>query len=324
MNDACLLIGDIGGTNARFALGATDEPGFSNVRSFSCDAFPDSHAAIRAYLESVGRAVPDAICLAAAGPVVDGCVTFTNNHWELDEEDLRGAFSIDRVKVLNDFEAVAYCVPFLTDTGCLQVGATSPKKLRRDDVSVAVIGPGTGLGTGGLLRRNGELYPVVGEGGHVGFAPASDEETLLLRTLQDRFGRVSVERIVSGPGLENVDWALARSGGESYEQRPAAEIFAAAERGEQRAGDAVRLFFDVLGHVAGDIALALGAVDGLYLAGGILKRYPQMLADSGFRTAFESKGRHRSLMEAIPTQLIVQAEPGLLGASYRALRLYSG
>ncbi|MEM7501292.1 MAG: glucokinase [Pseudomonadota bacterium] len=324
MKDACLLIGDIGGTNARFALGATEKPGFSDVRSFSCDAFPDSHAAIRAYLESVGRTEPDAICLAAAGPVVGGRVTFTNNHWGLDEEGLRGAFSTDRVKVLNDFEAVAYCVPFLTDDECLQVGATAAKELQRGDVSVGVVGPGTGLGTGGLLRRNGELYPIVGEGGHVGFAPASDEEALLLQILQGRFGRVSVERIVSGPGLENVDWALAQRNGEAYERRPAAEIFAAAERGERRAAGAVRIFFDVLGHVAGDLALALGAADGLYLAGGILKRYPQMLADSGFRAAFESKGRHRSLMEAIPTELIVQAEPGLLGASYRALRLYAG
>lgn len=324
MTDPCLLIGDIGGTNARFALGATDKPGFAHVLSYSCDEFPDSQAAIRAYLEAVGATEPDVICLAAAGPVVANRVTFTNNHWELDEGALRGAFSTDRVKLLNDFEAVAYCVPFLASTECFQIGAVPALDLEHGDFKVGVVGPGTGLGTGGLLRRNDELYPIVGEGGHVGFAPASAAGDELLRILRERFGRVSVERIVSGPGLENVDWALSQRDGVEYEPRRAADIFAAADRSDARAIDAVQVFFDVLGHVAGDLALSLGATDGMYLAGGILKRYPQRLADSGFRAAFENKGRHRGLMEAIPTQLIMQAEPGLLGASYRALRLFAG
>jgi glucokinase len=166
------------------------------------------------------------------------------------------------------------------------------------------------------------LIPISGEGGHVGFSPESQVQIEVLKVLRERFERVSVERLVSGSGLENIYNALTLIHGEKRTQLSAAEIFAAAiTANEPRAKEAINLFFDVLGQVAGDLALLLDARDGVFIAGGIAKRYPDLLANSGFRNGFESKGRHRTLMESIPTQLINHAEPGLLGSAYCAREL---
>ena len=184
------------------------------------------------------------------------------------------------------------------------------------------MGPGTGLGTGGLLRRDGRMIPIVGEGGHIGFAPKSKVQIEVLEVLREKFERVCLERLISGSGIENIYWALQAMRGDSRITLSAAEIFKAAESGSDPvAADATQLFFEMLGQAAGDIALVLGAQDGVYLAGGIVKRYPEMLHISGFRNAFESKGHHRSMMERIPTKLITYNEPGLLGAAHCALEL---
>ena len=184
-----------------------------------------------------------------------------------------------------------------------------------------MLGPGTGLGVAGLYRRGGVHVPIVGEGGHVGFAPATRVQIDVLNALRERFDRVSAERLLSGAGIEQIYWALCRLHGERRLQLDAAQVFAASADGDPRAHEATQLFFEVLGQVAGDLALTLGAADGVYIAGGIAKRYPELLQASGFRSAFESKGRHRALMERIPTLLVTHAEPGLLGAAHCALSL---
>ena len=144
----------------------------------------------------------------------------------------------------------------------------------------------------------------------------------MLSALRERYDRVSAERFVSGPGIENIYWALCRIHGEQRPQLEAAEIFVrASDRSNPRAAEAVQVFFEILGQVAGDYALALGARDGIFIAGGIVRRYPELLENSRFRSGFESKGRHRSLMERIPTRLILHEHPGLLGAAYCALEL---
>ncbi|MEQ9561407.1 MAG: glucokinase [Woeseiaceae bacterium] len=190
------------------------------------------------------------------------------------------------------------------------------------DFTVGVIGPGTGLGAAGLCSRSGSIFPIVGEGGHVGFAPESRVQMNVLAALRERFDRVSDERLVSGPGLENIYWALSQLHGEKSAALTAAEICRlAAEDGGSRASEALQLFFEILGQVAGNLALTLGATSGIYIAGGIARRYPDLLANSRFRSAFEAKGRRRSLMERIPTQLILYPEPGLLGAAYCARQI---
>jgi glucokinase len=173
-----------------------------------------------------------------------------------------------------------------------------------------------------LCKRDGALVPVTGEGGHQGFAPESQLQLDVLTMLRQRFDRVSDERVVSGPGIQNIYWALTKMHGKNETQLSAAEIFVRAENDrDPRAAEAVQLFFEVLGQVAGNLAISLSTFDGVYIAGGIARRYPQLLAMSRFRSGFENKGPHRSLMERIPTRLITHPEPGLLGASSYAIEL---
>lgn len=325
MTETCLLVGDIGGTNARFAIADPDQPGYTGEQTLACAEFATADDAIREYLRGVDVPPPTAICLAAAGPIVAETVRFTNNHWTINADELRQAFDTPAVRLLNDFEAIAYSIPFLDDADCLTVGLPEAESFADRDFTVGVIGPGTGLGAVGLLRREGSLIPVVGESGHVGFAPETQVQLDILAMLRERYDRVSAERLVSGPGIENIYWALARLHGEKRTAPGAAEIFArGSDNSDPRAAEAVHLFFETLGQVAGNLALTLGAADGVYIAGGIARRYPDTLVNSRFRTGFEAKGRHRSLMEAIPTRLVTYEQPGLLGASYCALRLSAG
>jgi glucokinase len=321
-SDTCLLIGDIGGTNARFALADPDRPAFTNELTLQCDGFESADLAIKHYLEKVKAETPDVICLAAAGPIIDGRVRFTNNHWEIAADELAADFSIDAVRLLNDFEAIAYSVPYLTEDDCMPIGLPEPRPLDADNYMVGIIGPGTGLGAVGL-RRHGDLYlPIAGEASHGGFAPETQVQIDILRALRERFDRISSERLVSGPGLQNIYWALTRIHGEKRAHLAPAEIFKAAiDNADPLASEAVQMFFEVFGQVAGDLALALGAQDGIFIAGGIAKRYPDLLKNSGFRSGFENKGRYRSLMERVPTQLILHDQPGLLGAAHCALKL---
>jgi len=323
MADPCLLIGDIGGTNARFALAHPDEPGFSGELTLHCADYETAQQGVADYLERSGGVSPDVICLAAAGPIVDGCVDLTNNHWVIDSRELRQVYSTSSVRLLNDFEAIAYSIPTLGENDIETVGLLPSALEGKSEFTLGVMGPGTGLGIGGLLGRENDIYPVVGEGSHAGFAPETRTQFKVLKQLRQRFERVSEERLISGPGLENIYWALCKIHGEQTTRITAAEIFSRVLANEDViAAEATQLFFEALGQIAGNLALALGAYDGVYLAGGILKRYPDLLKTSSFRSGFENKGHHRSLMESVPTLLILHPQPGLLGASHCARQLY--
>ncbi len=322
MTSHSLLIGDIGGTNARFALADRDSPGFTQVQTLQCVDYVSATDAIAAFLQAADAPPPAAICLAAAGPIVGERVRFTNNPWTIATQDLKRAFNIDAVRLLNDFEAIAYSLPFLGAGDLKPIGLPTPVTLDKENFTVGVIGPGTGLGAVGLKRFDGHYIPLPSEASHGGFSPETGVQIDILRLLRERYERVSSERVVSGQGIENLYWALCKLHGEKRGQLSAADIFAAAENDkDERAGEAVELFLEILGQVAGDFALALGSKDGIFIAGGIVKRYPDKLPNSGFRAGFEHKGRHRSLMEQIPTQLITHDQPGLLGAAYCALAL---
>ena len=281
-----------------------------------CADFESAHDAIAHYLDAKSADAPEVISLAAAGPMVDGTIRFTNNHWSVSARDLAASFAGAEVRVLNDFNAIAYAIPHLADGDILQVGLPEPGPLATDDATVGVVGPGTGLGAVGLRLVDNKSIPVVSEGGHIGFAPATQVQLDILRVLRERYDRVSTERLVAGEGLENVHWALGRLHGQDWPIRTAAEIFDAAQNNaDGRAAEAVHMFFEVLGQFAGDFALAIGAHDGIFIAGGIVPRYPQLFANSGFRAGFENKGRVRSMLEKIPTQLVLHENPGLLGAA---------
>ena len=323
MPENTFLIADIGGTNARFALADAAAPGFSKEQTLQCADFPSVEAAIQHYLDGVGASAPEVICLAAAGPVVENHIKVTNNHWVLNVDDLSDAFATDAVRLMNDFEAIAYSIPVLEDDDCLPVGFPEPQPLPDGDYSVAIVGPGTGLGAVGLRKHGDALIPIAGEASHGGFAPETKVQLDVLVALREEFDRVSSERIVSGSGLENIYWALGQIHHASLPKLSAREIFAAAQESDEHATEAVGLFFEVLGQFAGNYALALGANDGVYIAGGIVRRYPDMLVNSRFRSGFEAKGRHRVIMERIPTRLIMHEQPGLLGASYVAREMAS-
>jgi len=322
MTDPCLLIGDIGGTNARFALADPDGNGFFNELTLACDDYETAEAGIADYLERSGSGRPEVICLAAAGPVVDDRVRFTNNHWVIDARLIRETFAPSHVRLLNDFESIAYSITMLGDADLETIGLVSPEPGWNPHSTLGVLGPGTGLGVGGLLIRGNDIYPIVGEGSHAGFAPETPTQLKVLMQLRQRYERVSSERLVSGPGIKNIYWALCKIHGKPDADINAAEIFARVLAKEDPiAAETIDLFFEALGQVAGNVALALGAFDGIYLAGGIVKRYPDLLKNSSFRSGFENKGRHRSLMEKVPTLLILHPQPGLLGAGYCARTL---
>ncbi|MBT8108442.1 MAG: glucokinase, partial [Gammaproteobacteria bacterium] len=298
--------------------------GFYDVVQLKCDDFETSGDAIRHYLDVVGAGKPEAICLAAAGPLVDGSIKVTNNHWMVSTAALASEFDIDEIRLANDFEAIAYSLPFLAAEDRSVIGQAQGVDLTGRDFNIAVLGPGTGLGVAGLCRRDGHLIPITGEGGHVGFAPETETQAEVLAVLRERFGRVSAERVVAGSGIENLHAALSVLRGTNEAPLAAAQVFAADTEGTSAtATEAVRLFFEILGQVAGDVALTLGVTDGVYIAGGIVKRYPKRMSDGRFRRAFESKGRHSSIVQRIPTYLITHEQPGLLGASYLAQRLVS-
>lgn len=316
MSKTSLLIGDIGGTNARFALASADGPRYTRELSLPCAEFESAEAAIDHFLKKTGAATPKILCLAAAGPVVAQKVRFTNNRWSLDAAEPAATFAGGSVRLLNDFEAIAHSIPFLGDADCVPVGLPESGALPADNFTVGIVGPGTGLGAVGMKRLNNIDVPIAGEAGHIGFAPATQLQLEVLTVLRQRFDRVSSERLVCGPGLENLYWALGRVHGHDWPQLSAEKIFAAAANGtDLKASEAVQLFFEILGQVAGDFALAIGAVDGIFIAGGIVPRYLDMFVNSRFRSGFENKGRYRSLMESIPTRLILHKHPGLLGAA---------
>ncbi len=322
MRQRCLLIGDIGGTNARFALANPESTGFSDVIELKCADFPTTVAAIHHYLQTVDAGTPDAVCLAAAGPVIDDAVDITNNDWEISVAAISAEFDKPAMRLLNDFGALAYSIPFLAPDESIAVGPFLDYRLPEGDCKVAILGPGTGLGIAGLYRRDDRLVPITGEGGHVGFSPETPLQIELLRALAEKYERVSTERLVAGSGLPDVYEALALVRGVPAARKNAAEIFADADR-DEIAAETVDVFFEMLGQAAGDLALTIGAFDAVYIAGGIAKRYPDILQSSRFRSAFESKGRFRHVMEQIATRLITHEQPGLLGAAYCALELVS-
>jgi glucokinase len=239
----------------------------------------------------------------------------TNLGWRFSASDLSEELGIRRIHIVNDFEAIAYSVPRLGREDLRDVGSIEHIP-RRDRETVAIVGPGTGLGVGGFVRARKEFIPLAGEGGHIGFAPFDDVETEVLKQLRRRYDRVSAERILSGPGLVNLHDALSAVQGQSRESPDAHEITARAlEDANSFCAQVLSRFCAILGSVVGDVALVMGARDGALLAGGILPAVADFLMGSPFRSRFEAKGRFQAYMKNIPTRLIVQDNAGLMGAA---------
>lgn len=309
---ACLLA-DVGGTHSRLALQyAAADP--LHARVFYNADFDGLAALVEAYLQGVPQAHPVSGAFAVACPVAGDRIHLTNLAWEFSVDALRGRLGLERLTVVNDFEAIALAVPELGSDDIQQIGGGTSAV----PAPVGIIGPGTGLGVAGLVPCGRGWTAVPGEGGHVTLAPASDEETQLLAALRRKYGHVSAERVLSGAGLvELYRWCA----GEAELAIAPHEVSERALQGtDAHARAALGLFFDLLGTVAGNLALTLGARGGIYLTGGILPRMPQALAGSGFRERFLDKGRFRGYLEAIPTRLVIHPFPAFKGLAGIARR----
>jgi len=308
------LVGDLGGTRIRLALARPGAEGRELVSPWSglCGDYESPEAAIGAYLaEARPASPPRRVVLAVAGPVEGGAVAFTNSGWRVSEAGLRAA-GFAAARLINDFAAVALAAPGLGEADLRRIGEAPPAP--HEDVGL-VVGPGTGFGVAGFVRVEGRWRALPGEGGHVGFAPADVVEVAVLERLVARFGRVSVERLLSGPGLAHLHVALAEIEGRTREPLTPAEITSRASAGDARCAATVERFGAILGSVAGDLALAFGARAGVFVGGGVTLTVADALASGPFRARFEAKGRLRGYMAAIPTALIVQPLAPLHGAA---------
>lgn len=304
------LVGDIGGTHARFALasnGAIREP-----RTLDNADYPSAEAAIQAYAKSVGVGRwPKRAVLAVAGPVTDGAIHFTNLNWELSEEKLRRDAGFEAALLINDFAAQALGAPRTSSHGLKRIG---PDVHGDPDAALAILGPGTGFGMAGLARHGGREMVLDTEGGHASFAPTDELEVEIWRWLLRRHGRVSIERVLSGPGFYELYQALAEIRGAAA---PLADQRAvqAASHSDALAGETAERFCLILGSTTGDIALSLGARGGVYVTGGVAQGLAEQIAAGGFRQRFEAKGRFEGYMQAIPTWLVLEPYTALIGAA---------
>ncbi|VAW08216.1 Glucokinase [hydrothermal vent metagenome] len=308
-----VLVADIGGTNARFALAARDKDRIitRDSQTFRAEDFETIRDAADAYLEAV-TAKPKAACFAVAGPVSDDVIDFTNSPWVLEVAKIKAALGLDRFMVANDFEALASSLRHLPKSDLVSVkpGMGAP------DAPVLVIGPGTGLGQALVLPGNGRDRVIPTEGGHVGLAPGTDEEIEVMKFIAREHPRVSVERVLSGRGLVNIHRALCAIAGTPRVSLKANEITKAAMTKEYPiAVRAVEMFCGLLGAVAGDAVLATGARGGVVLGGGILPKIREIFLASQFTRRFLDKGRMRDYVERAPVDLIVNDGAALIGAA---------
>ena len=318
MTNPPLLIGDIGGTNARFALSTNLQPHFQLAQTFQCADFISINDAIDAYLSAHNIKKLAAIYLAVAGPIIDGNVKLTNNHWRVETNKLKEKFGLSEVHLVNDFSAIALSLTTMTADNLLSIGGEwdfNPN----NNFNVAAIGPGSGLGVSGLINNDHKITPIVTEGGHSGFAPETKLQSEIYRILQKKFDRISIEHVLSGPGLINIHQSLCTINSQNSCGLSAAQIASEGTQGDDEiCHKTMDLFFEILGQVAGDIALLQGAQQGVFIAGGITQRYPEYLQRSNFRRGFENKGPGQNLMTSIPTWLIKRKNPGLVGCSVLA------
>ncbi len=307
------LLGDIGATNARFAL--LDSRGrIDQIRVLACGDHPGLAEAAEAYLAQLGaeaRAGPQVAAIDVAGPVAGDFAALTNHPWSFSQKALKARLRLERLLVVNDFAAVAAATPHLDRRQRLRIGGASATAAK---APIGVIGPGSGLGVGAILPIEGRWIALAGEGGHVTLAPASDRENRVLDLMRRRFGHVSAERALSGPGLVNLYNVLSELDGvpaQSY--GPAQVTDPVLCESDSHCREALMIFADLLGTVAGDLALTLGARGGIYIGGGIVPRLGAAFPADRFRQRFEDKGRMRRYLAEIPTFLIRHPYPAFVG-----------
>ncbi|POZ63045.1 glucokinase [Chromobacterium alticapitis] len=309
------LLGDVGGSNARFALETA--PGvIEDILTLPTARYPTLEDALRDYLAQAGARRVAHAAIGIANPLNGDQVTMTNCPWSFSIAAVRQALGFTTLLFLNDFTALALALPRLPGRELARIGGGEP----RPDAPLALIGPGTGLGVSALVPHAGGWRALAGEGGHVSFAPQDEAELAIWRYAQARFGHVSAERLLSGAGISLIHQALCSRDGEDDAPREPAWITAQGLSGQDpRCRETLEIFCGALGSAAGNLALTLGARGGVYIGGGIVPRLSGFFEQSPFRRRFEDKGRMSGLLAGIPVYLITSAYPALPGvAAYLA------
>ncbi len=308
------LIVEIGGTNARFSTAEIGYPsGLLHIKVAPCDQFESVEHAITWYLAEIRLGGVDRVCLAIAGPAEGPLYTITNRSWTVDPVSLRRVTGASCVEVINDFTALALAIPHLCEGDlCLVRNGR-----HRDSSPKLVLGPGTGMGMAALMRSNDSWQVLPSEGGNIGFSPKGELEISVFNYLQQSLGRVIIEDLLSGSGIELIYQTLCYIYSIKPRNLNAVEITNyALANSDPQCIDAVDLFCGVLGEFTGDMSLVLGASGGVYLGGGILPCIKPILLDSSFTNRFSSKRKVGQIVADIPIWLITASEPALIGASH--------
>lgn len=309
------LVGDIGGTNARFATVAGPGAGLAQILTLPCADFPGPAEAITHYLARTGQARPRWCAFGIANPVDGDAVRMTNHHWAFSQRELQAELGLQHLRVLNDFTALALALPVLPHGHRRQVGGGAADPA----AAIGLLGAGTGLGVSGLLPDGrGGWVPLQGEGGHVTLPAQDDRERTVVDGLVRRYGHASGERVCSGEGLLDCFRVLCEADGVHTHgiDTPAAVTDAALAHAQPQAVAALAVFCAFLGAVAGNLALTLGARGGVYIGGGIVPRLGEAFDASPFRARFEGKGRFAAYLRPIPVWVITAPDsPALLGAA---------
>jgi len=309
------LVGDVGGTNARFAL-VDEKHQPHSAKTYVAAEYATMADALQQYINDVSIPNPSSVAIAVATRVLGDDVAFTNNEdWSFSIPALKQELGVARLHIVNDFAALALSVPHLAADQLQQVG---PGKVLANE-PIGVVGPGTGLGVSGLIpldKVGKQWHALKSEGGHASASPVTEREIALLGVLAKRFGHVSFERFLSGPGLVNTYSGLCELDGNNPQPYSPADVTEKGLAGtDLHCREALEIFCAMLGTAAANLAVTLGTFGGIYIGGGIVPRLGAFFNDSTFRSRFESKGRVSDELLPIPTIVIHDPYPGLLGAA---------
>lgn len=306
------ILADIGGTNIRFAT-LSPNGQISHSEAWLTALYPDFADALQAYRDLTGqKGALSAVALCAAGPLIDGAIDLTNCTWKLTLDGVRKAAGTSRAILVNDFAAVARALPALTSDDLDQIGGTQPDA----NATKLALGPGTGLGVACTVADGrGGWIANPGEGGHADLACNNDRELAIMFQLMRQYGHVSVERVLSGPGLEALYLAIAALDGKTFNAKPLATDIAKAARAgkDETAVEAVSIFTGMLGSTAGSLTLTLGARGGVYIAGGIIRQWGPLFDRKLFRHRFEAKGRMRGYLAPVPCYIVTAEDLAFRG-----------
>jgi glucokinase len=308
------LVGDIGGTNARFAIVSKGNSELISIETLQCEKFKTIQQALQFYLSSIKDIQISLACIASAGTVHLDTFKPANNDWVINKSDVSSALNNIQVSWINDFNAQALATTMLSnnDVVTIKAGIEQPNRLR------LAIGPGTGLGVCGLIRSSGEWVSVTTQGGHSDLAPNTSLEIEILTLLKKKFGHVAVERVLSGPGIVNLYEALCQINGKDILFHSPSEITAAAinPNPDYLSKETLLLFCQIFGSVTGSIALTTGSLGGVYITSDLVRNFLDFFISSEFVQNFENKGRMKYYMADIPIYLSKKENMGLLGATH--------